>query len=276
LGEGFYESNRLQPQAIERTARAVAEFVSLARFHGADHVRVVATSAAREADNPGHLVEAVQKHAGLPIEIIDGDLEAELAYQGAVTNLGLGGNRVLILDVGGGSTEFILGEGQRRIVQRSVPLGAVRLLEQFRPADPPLASDLERCRSWLREFLEASVKPALGGLLLERPNAVCLTGTGGTAVILICMEIGLDGYDRARVEAARLSAAALRRRVDSLWGMPLAERRKIRELPPHRADVMLTGAAIYEAVMEQFGFLEMRASTRGLRFAAVLPAGQAS
>ena len=97
-----------------------------------------------------------------------------------------------------------------------------------------------------------------------------LVGVGGTATILACMEAKLEAFDRARIEATRLSAARVAWHLERLWSLPLEERKKIVGLPPNRADVILTGVAIYQAVMEEFGFHELRISTRGLRFAAVM------
>jgi len=272
LGEGFYDTHRLQAPAVERTAQAVAEFAEKARFHQAGSIRVIATSAARDALNRRELLDAIEQQAGLKVEVISGEQEAELAYRGVSTDPAFFGVRLLIIDAGGGSTEFILGEGEHRVFQQSFALGAVRLLEKFKPGDPPTAAELIQCREWLREFIKQKVHATLGPILAEGKDRTRLVGTGGTATILAHMEWGLSDYDRVRIEATRLGAEGLSRRVGQLWSLPLAQRREIAGLPPERADVMLTGAAIYEAVLQAFGFAELRVSTRGLRFAAVLDA----
>ena len=109
LGRGFYESSRLQPEAVQQTAEAVAEFAEEARGQQAKSIRVIATSAARDAKNPGDLMVAVDKASGLKIEIISGEQEADWAFQGVTTDPQLAKQHLLLLDVGGGSTEFILG-----------------------------------------------------------------------------------------------------------------------------------------------------------------------
>ena len=271
LGEGFYQARSLQPQAIAHTARAVAKFAEKARLYQAETIRVIATSAARDAVNQQELLDAVEKASGLSVEVISGEQEAELAYRGVTTDPAFAQQRLLIMDAGGGSTEFILGQGEQRLFQQSFPLGAVRLLEQIKPGDPPAESELRRCRAWLHDFVGQQVGPAM---TLNHPalgrDGTRLVGTGGTATILARMECGQNNYDRVRIEATRLSAEALSRWVERLWSLPLAERRQIVGLPPERADVILMGAAIYEAALRELGFAEFSVSTRGLRFAAVM------
>jgi len=141
LGKGFYESSRLQPDAVKQTAEAVAEFGKEAKAHEAKSIRVIATSAARDAKNPGDLIAAVEKASGLKIEIISGEQEADWAFQGVTSDPQLAKRHLLLLDVGGGSTEFILGQGEHKHFRQSFPLGTVRLFEQFPVSDPPTAAE---------------------------------------------------------------------------------------------------------------------------------------
>lgn len=276
LGEGFYESHRLQPAAIQRTGLAVVDFAAKARTYGVEYIRLIATSAARDAVNQRELVATLERASGLRVELVSGDQEAEMAYVGVTTDPVFAEQRLLILDVGGGSSEFTLGEGEHRIFQRSFRIGSVRWLEKIRPGNPPAAEELAWCRESLREFIRHSVSPALEPVLPSDGEATRLVGSGGTAAILACMELAIEDYDRSRIEAARLSCDAVSRWVERLWRVPLKERQRIPGLPPNRADVILTGAAIYEALMEQLGFAELRVSTRGMRFAAVMqPASEA-
>lgn len=276
LGKGFYETHRLQPEPLAQTARAVAAFANAARKHGAVSVRIIATSAARDAKNPGDLAAAIAEATNLRLEIISGEQEAEWAFRGATSNPKLANEPLLLLDAGGGSTEFILGQGKQKHFQQSYPLGVVRLLEKIPHSDPPKPDELAACREWLKMFLDTTVRgelePALKRevKLHEQHHAVRLVGTGGTATILARMELGLNDYDRERIEAVRLSLKRTKVWVERLWSLSLAERRDIPGLPKERADVMLTGVLIYEAVMEAFAFGELRVSTRGLRFAAVM------
>jgi exopolyphosphatase/guanosine-5'-triphosphate,3'-diphosphate pyrophosphatase len=278
LGAGFYETHRLQPRAITHTAEAVATFVRAARGLDAVSARVIATSAARDALNAAELTTAIEQASGMKVEIISGDQEADWVFQGVTTDPELAGQPLLLLDVGGGSTEFILGQGEQKHFSQSFRLGTVRLLEKLQPGDPPAASQLAGGRQWVRTFLEKEVRPKLEAALRREaePNsgqgAPQLIGTGGTATILARMEARLDDFDRERIEGTRLKFDRVRAYVERLWSLPLAERKRITGLPKKRADVILTGVVIYEAVMETFGFDELRVSTRGLRFAAVMDA----
>ena len=272
LGEGFYESRTLQPEPIAYSANAVADFAQRARQHGAQAIRVIATSAARDAVNRDDLVSAIESAAKLKPEIISGEQEAEGGFQGVTTDPRLARQPLLLLDVGGGSTEFILGHGKQRHFSASFPLGTVRLMETLPHSDPPHPAQLAECRKWIRDFLAGNVLPELGPAIRREAAAgtVTLVGTGGSTTILARMEAKLEDFDRERIESVSLSLDCMRGHVNRLWSLPLAERQKIIGLPQNRADVILTGAAICEAVMEAFGFANIRVSTRGVRFAAVM------
>jgi exopolyphosphatase / guanosine-5'-triphosphate,3'-diphosphate pyrophosphatase len=270
LGKGFYESNHLQPEAIARTAEAVWEFAEIARERNAVSIRVIATSAARDAVNPTDLTTSIERASGLKTEIITGAREAEWAFQGVATEAELANQPLLLLDVGGGSTEFILGRGKKKSFAHSFPLGTVRLLEKFPPSDPPTRGEFTRCRDWLKNFLHHEVRPQLAPALKNEADEIQLVGTGGTTSILARLEKKLDRFDREKIERAVLNFDQVVAHRKNLWKLPLAERKEIPGLPKLRADVILTGVIIYEAVMEEFGFQQLRVSTRGLRFAAVM------
>ncbi len=295
LGRGFYKTHRLTPEAITATASAVAGFAELARGLHAESVRVLATSAARDARNPLDLTSAIEKASGLKVQIISGEQEAELAFRGVSTDPRFAGTAFLLLEVGGGSCQFILGHGGHAYFRRSYPLGTVRLLEATPHGDPPEPEALARCRDSVRQFLAANVGPELQAALTNEsaatssppippatsptrppapqappPSPVQLVGTGGTATILGCMEAKLERFDRARLESTQISLARLTWHVDHLWGMPLEARKNIVGLPSNRADVILTGAIIYEGILKYFCFEGVQITTRGLRFAAVM------
>lgn len=273
LGRGFYTNHELQPDAIHQTARAVACYVEHAATLGAGKPRIIATSAARDARNPDDLVRAVRNATGQEIEIIGGDTEARWSFEGVASQKNLPDTPLLIADVGGGSTEFIIATRREPRSHHSFALGTVRALEHVPPSDPPRDEDWERCRVWLARFMDSVVVPAMDPVWQSigstRPT---LIATGGTAIIVTRIFMESDTTDARLIEAARLSnhdMHSLRRR---LWGMPAAERRELRGLPASRADVILFGAAILEAIMDVIGIDEMRVSTRGLRHAALITA----
>jgi exopolyphosphatase/guanosine-5'-triphosphate,3'-diphosphate pyrophosphatase len=274
LGWRLYETHQLQLEPVAYSANAVADFAAVARKHGAQSIRVIATSAAREAVNAGDLASAIEASSGLKVEIISGGQEAAWTFHGVTADKELALAPLLLLDVGGGSTEFTLGSGGRMHFARSFSLGAVRLLEKFPVSDPPARGELTACRAWVSDFLQTEVRPKLEpGLRRETGSSsgkIQLVGTGGTAGILARIEAKLDHYDREKIEAVRLGLARVREQRRRLWRLPLAERKEIPGLPKPRADVILFGVLIYEVLMEEFGFKELRISTRGLRFAALM------
>ena len=272
LGKDFYETHRLQAEAVTRTARAVASLAGKARGLQAASIRVIATSAARDAKNPGDLTAAIQAAAGLATEIISGEQEAEWSFQGVTSEARFAGSSVLILDVGGGSTEFILGHDRTRLLARSFPLGTVRQLETFPVSNPPTAAEFATCRDGLQAYLRAEVQPQLAAVLPSPalPGPLRLVGVGGTTSLLGRMELQLTSFDRAAIEGVQLNLDRIRTLRDQLWSLPLAQRQALPGLPANRADVILTGIAIYTAVMEVFAIPQLSISTRGLRFAAVL------
>ncbi|MDQ6631186.1 MAG: Ppx/GppA family phosphatase [Verrucomicrobiota bacterium] len=271
LGRGFYQTHLLQPSAIEKTTEAVAHFAQIAKKQGATFIRVIATSAARDAKNPDDLINAIEKKSTLRVEIISGEQEADWVFRGVITNPELAQHPLLILDVGGGSSEFILGEKGHQYFRRSFKIGTVRLLEQFPHSDPPTDAELAHCHQWLKKFLKKEIAPDLEPALASCcDEKIQLVGTGGTATILARIQKQLDDFDREQIEATLLTRAEIHTLAQRLWSLPLAQRKEIIGLPKKRADVILAGAVIYEAVVEQFGFSELRISTRGLRYAALM------
>ncbi len=223
LGKGFYETRRLQPESIARTAEAVWEFGEIAREKNAASVRVIATSAVRDAVNPTDLTHAIERASGLKTEIISGAREADWAFQGVATDAELAQKPLLLLDVGGGSTEFILGHGAKKSFAHSFPLGTVRLLEKFPHSDPPTRGEFAKCRDWLENFLSHEVRPQLEPAMKNEAGEIQLVGTGGTTSILARIEKKLDRFDREKIERAVLTFEQVAAQRENLWKLPLAE-----------------------------------------------------
>lgn len=271
LGRDFYPHRRLQPGPVAETAAATADFARMARECGAREVRVIATSAAREAVNPDMLCRAVRTATGLEVEILTGAQEARWGFAGVTSDPHLRDQPLLLVDVGGGSTEFSLGRRHDLRFHHSLPLGALRLLNELAPADPPNPADLARGQRRVQELLNAELAPALCPRLAKFPaSTLGLVGTGGTATILAMMAQGLTRFERQRVEGCELRRGQVTEWLERLWSLPQARRRELPGLPPERADVMLTGLLIYERVMAVFGFAVLRVTLRGLRYAALM------
>jgi exopolyphosphatase/guanosine-5'-triphosphate,3'-diphosphate pyrophosphatase len=271
LGRGFYPTHALQPAAIADTAIAVAAFALAAREQGAISTRIIATSAARDAVNVSELIAAVRKSAHLDIEIISGEKEAQWACCGIASDPRFFGKTLLVLEVGGGSTQVVFADGSSHPIGHSYKLGSVRLLEKMSKLDPPPPGELDRCRSEIRDFLNIHMRPVIEEALKNHPiGDIQLVGTGGTTSVLCSMRLGLNHFDRNAIESVTLLHSELQATMQRLWSQPLAERKQTPGLPPGRADVILTGIAIHEVAMDMFHFNSLRASTRGIRFAALL------
>ena len=268
LGAGFYESHELR-----RTARCVGEFVREARRRGATSLRVIATSAAREARNREVLVAALNRASGVPTEVISGEQEAEWGFAGVASNPRFDGQSMLVLDVGGGSTEVILGKSPARpgglSFRRSFPLGSVRLLERHGGGTEGSRVPLEQIRRELREYFRNEIVPTLARDGQDWRNARAV-GIGGSTAILTMIHHACREFDAELIERTELSRELLTALVERLWGLSLAERRWLPGLPPERADVIPFGAAIYEAALREFELPALSVSLRGLRYAALL------
>ena len=269
LGRGFYDTHILLPEAIAQTAQAVSQFADVARSHLASTIRVIATSAAREAVNREQLLQQIEGACGLSVEVISGEEEAELVFRGVATDEKLREKKLLILDVGGGSTEFIVGESGHHTFCQSFGVGTVRLLEKLRPSDPPLAADLHACRSQLRQLFAEKIGPVLYPVMGDRNN-VTLVGTGGTTTILARMEKQLLNFARDEIEGTLISFSGVRHWMERLWVASIEDRKRIAGIPANRADIIPMGVAIYEVVMESLNLPSLFVSTRGLRFGALM------
>jgi exopolyphosphatase/guanosine-5'-triphosphate,3'-diphosphate pyrophosphatase len=271
LGRGVFESGRLQPETIANTAGVVAAFGAKAKAEGAASVRVLATSAAREAVNGNELAAAIAG-CGLKLEIIDGQTEAKLVLRGVRSLPDLATGPLAIIDVGGGSTELLVADDTALRLQHSFPLGTVRWLEAFPVSETPTAAERTKLAQALDEFLDEQVTPKLGGLPLPKT----LIGAGGTPVFLSRIFKERDDLAADEIESLRLSLPEVQSLTQRLWQIPLAERRELAGLPANRADVILFGAAIYEAVMMRCGFSKLRPTLRGVRYGALLAGGTSS
>jgi exopolyphosphatase/guanosine-5'-triphosphate,3'-diphosphate pyrophosphatase len=268
LGAGFYETHRLAADSIAKTAEAVRIFIAKAQTFSPVSLNVLATSAARDAINGDDLRNAIRAENGLELSVISGDQEADWAFAGVASDPALAGKALLVMDIGGGSTEFVLGANGKRIAGRSFQIGSVRLLEKFNPGDLPTPEERETCLGWLRDFFASEVRPFLKAHLAD--VSPLLVSTGGTASILGRLKWKLARYDRARIEGTVLSAAELASETRRLWDLPLEQRKLTPGMPASRADVIIMGIAILEAAVEALGFAEARVSTRGLRYGALL------
>ena len=264
LGRGLYSGGKLQAEPIQATVAAVNELLALAKANDCSDTRIIATSAVRDSSNPAELLDAL----GQAVDVLSGDNEARLVFAGVMGCPRLAKSPTLVIDIGGGSTEFIVGDAGGMRFHTSIPLGSVRLMDRHAISDPPAICEMETVRKSINEALSETSLPGLRGQLNEHGQAQQFTmvGSGGMAGILAKMELADDDYDRERMEAVELPLDRVTAWRERLWGLTLARRREITGLPPKRADVALFGSLIYEQAMRQLGFAALRVSTRGIRF----------
>lgn len=263
LGEGLEGTGRLAPVAIARTVAAVARYAETARHLGAVAVRAVATSAAREGANREAFLAAAAA-AGCAVTVVDPEEEARLTTLGALHLLPRRGGRCLVIDIGGGSTEFTLTTGSAPRQSVSLPLGVVKLTERFFPEDPPPAEALAACAAHVRQAVTAGVpfQPPL--------RSVEAIGTGGTATTLAALDLGLDPYDPDRVTGYRLGVGRIHDLLRRLAATPLGARQRLPGLEPGRADVIVAGTCLLAEALDILGFDGLTVTDGGLREGVLL------
>ncbi len=259
LGRGVDKSRRLSPEGMDATLQVLKDFAQEARTLGAEAIAVSATSAARDAQNGAEFLEAARAQAGVTVEIIAGELEAQLSFTSAWADFGRDAKGPLVVvDIGGGSTEFIYGDMAGKVVFRhSYDVGAVRMTERFIHADPPSAEERARVEAHLREAF-STLPPC--------PPGAQLVGIAGTVTTLFTVQHAIEPYDAARVHGGELSLAELEALADRLSRQPLAERQTLPGLQPKRADVIPAGAFILVESLKALGLERCRVSDRGLRW----------
>lgn len=246
LGQGVDETGRLAPEAIERTRVALAGYASQIRELGAERVRMVATSASRDASNADDFRAMVVGTLGTAPEVISGDEEARLSFDGAVRGLADGEPPYLVVDIGGGSTEFVVGT-DRVDAARSVDIGCVRLTERHLHGDPPTAAEIA-----------ATEKDVVAAVALAREtvpveNARTLVGLAGSVTTVAALALGLEAYDPARIHHARISRDQVAEVTDRLLGQTREERAAYPVMHPGRVDVIGAGALVLRVLMDEVG-----------------------
>ncbi len=257
LGQGVNATRRLHPDAVERTLAVLRKYRDVMDAAGVDGVRATATSAARDAANRDDLLGPASEILGAPVELLSGDEEGRLTFLGATTGLDAPAPH-LVVDIGGGSTEFIVGNGADTggapevLGVMSVDVGCVRLTEAWLHSDPPAPEELSQAISVVQAYLDDVDRelPAAG-------VARTLIGTAGTVTTVAAVEIGLAEWDRDVIHHFRLRREAAEDVFRTLATEPAADRRHNPGLEPARVDVIVGGAAVLVAVMRHWGFEEM-------------------
>jgi exopolyphosphatase / guanosine-5'-triphosphate,3'-diphosphate pyrophosphatase len=270
LGQGVDQSNRLAGEAMERVFAVLAEYRSAIDEHGAGTVVAVATSAVRDAENGEEFRRTLRERFGIEANTISGDEEARLTFLGATADRADGDRETLVIDIGGGSTEYVVGHpGASPRFHTSTRLGSVRQTERNIDKDPPPAEQVANLAAEARSIVEADVPDEI------RAEVSAGIAVAGTATSLAAIDQELDPYDPDKVHGYELSLAACERLLAMLAALPLEERRRLKGLDPDRAPTIVAGAAILLESLRSFGLDGVEISEADILHGAALDAGGA-
>ncbi len=256
LGQGVDETGRLADEALERLFEAVDAYAATVTEHEVETLRFCATSAARDASNADVFTAGVRDRLGVEPEVIAGAEEARLSYDGATRGLPDVVAPLLVVDIGGGSTELVLGDAHGSVrAGHSLDIGSVRLTERCLRSDPPTADEVARAV----EVIDAALDE-LPGHGVELAAARSLVVVSGTGLTVAASALDLPDLDRTELHRATVSAGAARAAAARLVAMPVAERRTLGYMQPGRADVIGAGALILDRVLEGTPVTELRVS----------------
>ena len=258
LGEGVDEHAELSPAAIARVHAVLDGYAREAAELGAAPVLAVATSAVRDAANGPVFLDGLGERYGWTTRLLDGREEAETTFRGVTSDRSLASDTLLV-DIGGGSTELLVGGPDGVSFATSLQAGCVRLTERFLANDPPAVAELDEAASQVRSLLPA----------LDIDAAI---GVAGTVTTAAAIDLGLNDYDPARIHGHRISRASVDRALGELSALPLARRRHVRGLEPARAPVIVGGLVVLREVMARYALAEIEASERDILHGAALAA----
>lgn len=265
LGQGVDSSGRLADDAMERVHACLGRYRDAADRHVAELSVAVATSAVRDAANGPQFQQAVRERSGFEIRIVPGEEEARLTFLGATSGRPTGSGSVLVIDIGGGSTEYVVGRpGEDPAFHVSTRLGSVRQTERHLTGDPPQHEDLEALAAAAREIVAAGVPVHVRNSVQEG------IAVAGTATSLAAIDQELVPYDAARVDGYRLLLGECERMLARLAAVPLDQRREVPGLHPDRAPTIVAGATILVESMRAFGLEYVEVSEADILHGAAL------
>jgi exopolyphosphatase/guanosine-5'-triphosphate,3'-diphosphate pyrophosphatase len=264
LGEGVDQARRLNSDAIDRVVHCLKEWRNIINDYQVEASSVVATSAVRDATNRQEFLDRVTREAGFEVEVISGEEEARRTLLGIRSGLPAGVTDILALDIGGGSTEFILDlPGQRPII-RSIDIGVVRLCERLLHHDPPTDDEVRLAREWVIRETKAAVST------MRDYRQATFVGTAGTVTSLAAMAQQLSTYESARIHNYQLKFETIWELEQTLLSRTKAERVGLPGLEKNREEVIAAGTIIIRTVMEVLGRMDCLVSDRGLREGVVI------
>jgi exopolyphosphatase/guanosine-5'-triphosphate,3'-diphosphate pyrophosphatase len=267
LGEGVDERRRLLPGPIARVRNVLTDFRRSAESLGAERTLAIATSAVRDAENGEAFLGEIEWSYGFATRLLSGHEEALMTFRGVTSDRPLEQGTVIV-DIGGGSTEFVAGGRDGIRWHDSLDIGSARLTERFLHSDPPTEAELDAGAAAVRALLAQRVPDEI------RSDTLSAIGVAGTITTLGALALGLEEYDRDRVDGSELSAPALEEQLQRLASVKLEERRRLRPLDPDRAPVIVGGAVIVREVLAFFSLDKLEISERDILDGAALAAAE--
>jgi len=253
LGQGVDQNKAFHPDAIARTLAAVDLFAQEISKRGVEHIRFCATSATRDATNRELFIDGVKKRLGVEPEVISGEEEARLSFIGATKEFASSDAPFLVVDIGGGSTEFVYGHSDVEFA-KSVNIGCVRMTERNIHSDPPKAEEIENARRDIQEAI------AVAASVVPITKAKTLIAVAGTATSVAASALNLESYDRNLIHLSRVSAEQTHHVAITFAAMNAEERSHVGFLHPGRADVFAAGSLVLSEIMKATGAKEFVAS----------------
>lgn len=261
LGEGVQRTGRISPEGVERSLKVLRCYLERFESLNVEAIMAVGTSALRDARNSAEVRGRFKEQLGFDVRVISGDEEAAYSFLAVQRGLPLNRRELLVVDVGGGSTEFIRGSEAGVSQAVSINIGSVRLTEQFLHSDPVQTKECEKMRLAIERELAL-----LPRQWLKDSSILTLVGIAGTFTTLSAVEKKLARYAHGEVHGSRLTLGEVRRQVALYQGKTIAERKAIDGLEPKRADVILAGATLIERTMTVFHLQQAIVSDQGVRY----------
>ena len=261
LGQGVHQTGRISPEGEERSLKVLQRYLERCKRLNVEKIIAVGTSALRDARNSAEVRARFEVQLGLDVRVISGDEEAEYAFLAVQQGLPLNRRELLVVDVGGGSTEFVRGNAAGVVEAISIGVGSVRLTEQFLRSDPVQTEECEKMVIAIEKELTR-----LPNQWLKDDSILTLVGIAGTFTTLSAVEKKLVCYTHGEVHGSRLTLSEVRRQVALFQGKTIMERKAIPGLEPKRADVILAGACLIERIMTLFHSERVIVSDQGVRY----------
>ena len=245
MGQDIDKNGYLSEQAMERNFATLKKFVEKANKQGVEKTILFATSALRDAVNRKEFMNRVENELNLKIELLSGEKEAEIGFKGVGHEINI--DKLMVIDIGGGSTEFILGNKQEGILNlTSINIGALRMTEKYISQDPINSSELSKLEEYIKKQLLAL------GQKIALTEELKVVGIGGTITTLSAIKQQMENYDWRKIHRSTLSFEDIRQILGQLISLNLEERKKVKGLQPKRADIIIAGIVILKCIMEIF------------------------